>query len=111
VASGPALAVRPDASSLPTSEVPAAGAVVAVQRVASKEACAGAETARSAEEFATAEQARADHSAALGANGSFYADLVPDDSIRVRYSAGQWVDGSIQADLVLGGLGSGRLYG
>jgi len=99
VASRPALAVRPDASSLPASKVLAAGAVVAVPRGAfpQEEECAGAATARLAEEFATAEQARADCSAALRTDGSIQADLVLGGWARADCSAEQSADGSVPA--------------
>src|SRR5713226_5526213 len=60
-ASRPSSAVRPFASSLPASAPRAAGAVVPAPDASfpQEEECAGAANARSAEEFATAEQARA----------------------------------------------------
>src|SRR5712692_8415910 len=103
-ASRPASAVRPDASSLPASAPRAAGAVVAAVQAAfpQGEECAGAANARSAEAFATAEQAHsgwapADCSAGLWADDSIPADLVPDGWAPADCSAALLADDSIPA--------------
>ena len=69
-ASRPASAVRPHASSLPASAAWAAGAVAALVQAAFPEEVECAVAAPSREEFAAAEQARADCSAGLRVGGS-----------------------------------------
>jgi hypothetical protein len=103
-ASHPALAVRPEASSLPASAPRAGGAVVPALQAAfpQEEECAGAANARSAEEFATAEPAhsgwaQADCSAGRLAECSIQADcsavVSPDGLIPGGYSAALLADG------------------
>src|ERR1700694_1252527 len=97
--------VRPNASSVPTSEARAASAAVAaVQAPFPQERCVGAAYARSEEESAAVAQA---HSG--WAQADYSAVLMADDWIPADHSAVLMADDWIPADYSAVPMGGGRV--